>query len=90
MYKRQEQSNDKENLLSYPNLTEEFGFRYHTYLEKKYSVDEILDKLLVEHFFAKEHPSLWFKNVYPYFEQYLERFGKNSMPKYQQKNFNER
>ena len=85
-----EQSNDKENLLSYPNMTQEFGFRYHTYLGKKYSVDEILDKLLVEHFFAKEHPSLWFKNVYPYFEQYLERLGKNSMPKYQRTNFNER
>ena len=81
-----EQKNDKLNLLSYPNLTEHFGFRYHTYLENKYSANELLDK----HSISKEHPSRWFKYTYPYFEQYLEQIGRNSTPKYQQINFNER
>ena len=81
-----EQKNDKFNFLTYPNLSELLGFRYHTYLEKKYSANEALD----ETFISKEHPSLWFKNIYPYFEQYLEKIGRNSMPKYQRVNFDER
>jgi len=81
-----EQKNDRGNLLSYPNLTQQFGFRYHTYLEDRYSANEVID----EHFIAKEHPSLWFKNIYPYFEQYLEKIGRDSMPTIQEVNFDER
>jgi hypothetical protein len=81
-----EQKNDKFNFLTYPNLSELVGFRYHSYLEKKYSANEALD----EAFISKEHPSFWFKNIYPYFEQHLEKIGRNSMPKYQRVNFDER
>ena len=81
-----EQKNDRGNLLSYPNLTQQFGFRYHTSLEDRYSTNEVID----EHFIAKEHPSLWFKNIYPYFEQYLEKIGRNSLPTIQEVNFDER
>ena len=80
------QKNDITNLLSYPNLDQQFGFRYHTYLENKYTATQVLDK----YFISKEHPSFWFKNIYPYFEQHLEKIGRNSMPKYQQVNFDER
>ena len=71
-----EKANDKINLLSYPNLTKQFGFQYHTYLENKYEAKEVLDQYTI----SKEHPSLWFKNVYPYFEQYLESRGLNTIP----------
>ena len=81
-----EQKNDKFKFLTYPNLTELLGFRYHTYLENKYSVNDALDEAPL----SKEHPSLWFKNTYPYFEQYLEKIGRNSMPKHQRVNFDER
>ena len=81
-----EQKNDRGNLLSYPNLTQQFGFMYHTFLENRYSAREVINK----HFIAQEHPSLWFKNIYPYFEQYLEKKGRNSMPTIQEVNFDER
>ena len=81
-----EQKNDRGNLLSYPNLTQQFGFMYHTFLENRYSAREVINK----HFIAQEHPSLWFKNIYPYFEQYLEKIGRNSLPTIQEVNFDER
>jgi len=69
-----EQSNEKGHLLAYPNLTHIFGFRYHTYLERKYSAQYALNIS----FKTDEHPSLWFKEMYLYFEKYLSKIGKNA------------
>ena len=69
-----EQSNEKGHLLAYPNLTHIFGFRYHGYLERKYSAQYALNIS----FIPNEHPSHWLKEMYPYFKKYLSIIGKNS------------
>ena len=71
-----EQSNEKGHLLAYPNLTHLFGFRYHEYLERKYSPESALNVS----FIPEEHPKNWFREMYPYFEQFLEKNKKNSSP----------
>ena len=69
-----EQSNEKGHLLDYPNLTHMFGFRYQEYLERKYSVEYARNIS----FTPEEHPSHWFKDIYPYFEKYLSKTKKNN------------
>ena len=69
-----EQSNEKGHLLDYPNLTHIFGFRYQEYLERKYSVEYARNIS----FTPEEHPSHWFKDIYPYFEKYLSKTKKNT------------
>ena len=75
-----EQSNEKGHLLAYPNLTHIFGFRYHGYLERKYSAQYALNIS----FIPNEHPSHWLKEMYPYFKKYLSKIGKN----FQENNIN--
>jgi len=75
-----EQSNEKGHLLAYPNLTHIFGFRYHEYLERKYSAQYALNIS----FIPNEHPSYWLKEMYPYFEKYLSKIEKNA----KENNFN--
>ena len=69
-----EQSNEKGHLLDYPNLTHIFGFRYQEYLERKYSVEYARNIS----FTPEEHPSHWFKDIYPYFKKYLSKTNKNT------------
>ena len=60
-----EESNEKGHLLAYPNLTHLFGFRYHEYLERKYSAEYAFNIT----FTPWEHPRYWFREIYPYFEK---------------------
>ena len=69
-----EESNEKGHLLAYPNLTHLFGFRYHEYLERKYSAEYAFNIA----FTPGEHPKYWFKEMYPYFEKHLTKIGKNT------------
>ncbi len=69
-----EQSNEKRDLIDYPNLTHIFGFRYQEYLERKYSVEYARNIS----FTPEEHPSHWFKDIYPYFKKYLSKTKKNT------------
>ena len=69
-----EQSNEKRDLLDYPNLTHIFGFRYQEYLERKYSAEYAFNIA----FTPGEHPKYWFKEMYPYFEKHLTKIGKNT------------
>ena len=69
-----EESNEKGHLLAYPNLTHLFGFRYHEYLERKYSAEYAFNIA----FTPGEHPKYWFREMYPYFEKHLTKLGKNT------------
>ena len=69
-----EENNEKGHLLAYPNLTHLFGFRYHEYLERKYSAEYAFNIA----FTPGEHPKYWFREMYPYFEKHLTKIGKNT------------
>ena len=58
-----EKPNNKNHLLAYPNLAKMFGFRYHSFLESKYSAEQ----MAIETTFTEEHPKHYFKGLYPYY-----------------------
>ena len=66
-----EKPNNKNHLLAYPNLAKMFGFRYHSFLESKYSAEQ----MAVETTFTEEHPKHYFKGLYPY---YLKQTNQNT------------
>ena len=58
-----EEPNNKNHLLAYPNLAKMFGFRYHSFLESKYSAEQMSVKTTS----TEEHPKHYFRGLYPYY-----------------------
>ena len=77
-----EKPNNKNHLLAYPNLAKMFGFRYHSFLESKYSAEQ----MAVETTFTEEHPKHYFKGLYPY---YLKQTNQNTPVSESENDFDE-
>lgn len=47
------------NILAYPDMSEVFGFNYHSYVEYKYEASNLIDY----NFKANHHPQFWFPTL---------------------------
>ena len=47
------------NILAYPDMSEVFGFNYHSYVEYKYEASNLIDY----NFKANHHPQFWFPTI---------------------------